>query len=186
MRYKQGNYLILSKKTLAKEIYDLTILCPEVAEAAKAGQFVNVKADGFMLRRPISICSIDKAKGTVRIIFEVRGEGTKVMSQLSEGEMIDLVAPLGGRAFKLEQYDTAVIVGGGIGTPPMLAVAEKFGEKGLQKRRSRYFAGGLFCNGCGNDTLYRRRFGGQKRLCNRRFERGTPNEKARRYLRLRP
>lgn len=130
MRYTQGNYLILSKKTLAKEIYDLTILCPEVAEAAKAGQFVNVKADGFMLRRPISICSIDKAKGTIRIIFEVRGEGTKVMSQLSEGEMIDLVAPLGGRAFKLEQYDTAVIVGGGIGTPPMLAVAEKFGEKG--------------------------------------------------------
>ena len=130
MRYKQGNYLILSKKTLAKEVYDLTILCPEVAEAAKAGQFVNVKADGFMLRRPISICSIDKAKGTIRIIFEVRGEGTKVMSQLSEGEMIDLVAPLGGRAFKLEQYDTAVIVGGGIGTPPMLAVAEKFGAKG--------------------------------------------------------
>lgn len=130
MKYKQGNYPILSKNTLAKEIYDLTILCPEVAEVAKAGQFVNVKAEGFMLRRPISICSIDREKGTIRIIFEVRGEGTKVMSQLTEGGMIDLVAPLGGRAFKLDQYDTAVIIGGGIGNPPMLAVAEKFGEKG--------------------------------------------------------
>lgn len=130
LKYTQGKYLILSKKTLAKEIYDLTILCPDVAEAAKSGQFVNVKADGFMLRRPISICSIDKSKGTLRIIFEVRGEGTKALSQLSEGSMIDLVAPLGGRGFELDGHETAVIIGGGIGNPPMLAVAEKFGAKG--------------------------------------------------------
>lgn len=128
MKYTQGKYLILSKKTLAKEIYDLTILCPDVAEAAVAGQFVNVKVDGFMLRRPISICSIDKNKGTLRIIFEVRGEGTKVMSQLAEGAMIDIVAPLGGRGFEMDGHETAVIIGGGIGNPPMLAVAENFGN----------------------------------------------------------
>ncbi|MBQ8903342.1 MAG: dihydroorotate dehydrogenase electron transfer subunit, partial [Oscillospiraceae bacterium] len=128
MKYTQGKYLILSKKTLAKEIYDLTILCPDVAEAAVAGQFVNVKVDGFMLRRPISICSLDKNKGTLRIIFEVRGEGTKVMSQLAEGAMIDIVAPLGGRGFEMEGHETAVIIGGGIGNPPMLAVAENFGK----------------------------------------------------------
>lgn len=128
MKYTQGKYLILSKKTLAKEIYDLTILCSDVAEAAVAGQFVNVKVDGFMLRRPISICSIDKNKGTLRIIFEVRGEGTKVMSQLAEGAMIDIVAPLGGRGFEMYGHETAVIIGGGIGNPPMLAVAENFGK----------------------------------------------------------
>ncbi len=128
MKYTQGKYLILSKKTLAKEIYDLTIFCPDVAEAAVAGQFVNVKVDGFMLRRPISICSIDKNKGTLRIIFEVRGEGTKVMSQLAEGAMIDIVAPLGGRGFEMDGHETAVIIGGGIGNPPMLAVAENFGK----------------------------------------------------------
>ena len=128
MKYTQGKYLVLSKKTLAKEIYDITILCPDVAEAAVAGQFVNVKVDGFMLRRPISICSIDKKKGTLRIIFEVRGEGTKELSQLSEGSMIDIVAPLGGRGFELDGHETAVIIGGGIGNPPMLAVAEKFGK----------------------------------------------------------
>lgn len=126
MKYTQGKYLVLSKKTLAKEIYDLTILCPEVAEAAVAGQFVNIKVDGFMLRRPISICSIDKNKGTLRIIFEVRGEGTKALSQISEGSMIDIVAPLGGRGFEFCGHETAVIIGGGIGNPPMLAVAEHF------------------------------------------------------------
>ena len=130
MKYTQGKYPILSKKTLAKEIYDLTILCPDVAEIAKAGQFVNVKAEGFMLRRPISICSINKEKGTLRIIFEVRGDGTKEMSKLSEGDMIDIIAPLGGGSFRLEEYKTAVIIGGGIGVPPMLAVAEKFGSNG--------------------------------------------------------
>lgn len=127
MKYTQGKYLILSKKTLAKEIYDLTILCPDVAEIAVAGQFVNVKVDGFTLRRPISICSIDKNKGTLRIVFEVRGEGTKALSQLAEGSMIDIVAPLGGRGFEMDGHETAVIIGGGIGNPPMLAVAENFG-----------------------------------------------------------
>ena len=53
MKYTQGRYVILSKKTLAKEIYDMTILCPEIAEIAKEGQFVNVKVNGFTLRRPI-------------------------------------------------------------------------------------------------------------------------------------
>ena len=130
MKYTQGRYPILSKKTLAKEIYDMTILCPDVAETAKAGQFVNVRAEGFMLRRPISICSINKEKGTIRIVFEVRGEGTKEMSQLSEGSMIDIVAPLGGGSLELDKYETAVIIGGGIGVPPMVAVAEKFGKKG--------------------------------------------------------
>ena len=130
MKYTQGKYPVLSKKTLAKEIYDMTILCPDVAAAANPGQFVNVKAEGFMLRRPISICSIDKKKGTLRIIFEVRGEGTKEMSKINQGDMIDIIAPLGGGGFRLDEYKTAVIIGGGIGAPPMLAVAEKFGTNG--------------------------------------------------------
>jgi dihydroorotate dehydrogenase electron transfer subunit len=127
LKYTQGKYIILSKKALAKEIYDMTILCPEIAQIAKAGQFVNIKADGFMLRRPISICDIDKVKGTIRIVFEVRGNGTKELSQLAKNELIDIVAPLGGRGFKMEEPKTAVIIGGGIGTPPMLAVAKNFG-----------------------------------------------------------
>ena len=87
MKYTQGVYPIISKKALAAEIYDMTISCPDVAQAAVCGQFVNIKADGFMLRRPISICGIDKEKGTLRIVFEVRGKGTKALSQLAEGQL---------------------------------------------------------------------------------------------------
>lgn len=123
----------MSKTAIAREIYDMTILCPEIAEIAQAGQFVNIRADGFMLRRPISICSIDAKKGTIRIVFEVRGEGTKELSQLREGDMLDIIAPLGGRGFDLNAGSDkaglkAVIVGGGIGNPPMLAIAEHFGK----------------------------------------------------------
>ena len=131
MQYFQGKYPIISKKTLAKEIYDMEILCPDVAEEAQAGQFVNIKADGYMLRRPISICGIDKNKGILRVVFEVRGKGTKVISMLREGDMIDIVAPLGGHGFELlPKGKKAVIIGGGIGNPPMLEIAKHYGADG--------------------------------------------------------
>lgn len=128
MKYTQGKYAILSKKNISKDVYDLTILCPEVAEAAVSGQFVNIKVEGFMLRRPISISSINKEKGTLRIIFEVRGSGTEELAKLNAGDMIDIIAPLGGNGFDVNNYKTAVIIGGGIGNPPMLSIAEKFGK----------------------------------------------------------
>lgn len=128
MKYKQGKYPVIAKTAIAKEIYDMTIYCPHIAAAAVAGQFVNIKAEGFMLRRPISIAGIDKKKGTLRIVFEVRGEGTKALSMIPEGGMIDIVAPLGGRGFDLTLGKKAVIVGGGIGNPPMLPIAEAYGE----------------------------------------------------------
>ena len=95
LKYTQGKYILVSKKTLAKEIYDFEILCPDIAAVAAPGQFVNVIADGYTLRRPISICGIDKEKGTIRIVFEVRGKGTKQIAKINEGEMIDILGPLG-------------------------------------------------------------------------------------------
>ncbi len=128
MKYTQGVYPIIAKKAIAAEIYDMTILCPDVAQAALCGQFVNIKAGGFFLRRPISICGIDKQKGTLRIVFEVRGNGTKELSQLRTGDMIDIVAPLGGRGFTLLENDKkAIVIGGGIGNPPMLPIAQHYG-----------------------------------------------------------
>ncbi len=85
MKYKQGQYPIISKRTLAKEIYDMTILCPEIAEIAKAGQFVNVKADGFMLRRPISICCLT-AIDTANAVADILSMGKNI----DEMEMIDI------------------------------------------------------------------------------------------------
>ncbi len=129
MKYTQGQYPIIEKKTLAKEMYSFVILCPEVAEAAAAGQFVHIRANGFTLRRPISICEINKAKGTLRIVFEVRGDGTSAIARLNEGDLIDMLAPL-GHGFTVDAgLGKVICIGGGIGTPPMLPLAQAYGEK---------------------------------------------------------
>ena len=72
MKYKQGRYRITEKKAIAAQIYSFIIECPEIAEIAQAGQFVHILPDGFTLRRPVSICGIDRKNGTLRIVFEVR------------------------------------------------------------------------------------------------------------------
>lgn len=132
MKYTCGTYPVISKRAIAAEVYDITVKCPEIAEAARCGQFMNIRLDGFMLRRPISICGINREKGTVRIVFEVRGKGTKALSGISEGENIDILAPLGGRGFTLlDKTKKAVIVGGGIGNPPLLPIALHYGENAV-------------------------------------------------------
>lgn len=126
--YKQGKYQIIEKKNLAKDVYDLTVSCPEIAAEAMPGQFAQVAAEGFFLRRPISICDIDKENGTIRLVFQVRGKGTDKLSGLNKGEMLDIIAPL-GKGFKvLEKGKKCVCIGGGIGTPPMVGIAKKYGE----------------------------------------------------------
>lgn len=128
MKYKQGMYPIISSKTLAKEVYDWEIYCPRIAAHTEPGQFVTLLPKGFPLRRPISICGMDKEKGTLRLVFEVRGKGTKALSLMKEGDLVDMMAPL-GRGFRVGQYQSAIILGGGIGTPPMVPMAQHFGEK---------------------------------------------------------
>lgn len=125
--YTQGRYPIIKKTAIAKGVFDIIISCPEIANAASAGQFAQVAADGFFLRRPISICDIDKVKGTIRLVFEVRGKGTDKISQISCGDLIDIIAPL-GNGFKIIEGGKAICIGGGIGTPPMLGIAKEYGE----------------------------------------------------------
>lgn len=125
MPYYCSTYPILKKTEIAKDIYSFVISCPDAAAAAKAGQFVHIKAEGYTLRRPISVCEIDKEKGTIRIVFEVRGGGTDKMSQLSVGDDIDMIAPL-GNGFTIKEIPSnknVIVVGGGIGVPPMCGTA---------------------------------------------------------------
>lgn len=128
MEYVQGEYRVVSKKNLAKNVYDFTIDAKDIANLANAGQFVHIKVDGFMLRRPISICEVDKQKGTVRVVFEVRGEGTDKLSQVNQGENLDVLGPLGKGFTLLDKGKKAILIGGGIGVPPMVEVAKNYGE----------------------------------------------------------
>lgn len=126
MDYMQGSFPIVKKENIARGIYSLWIHCPPVAEAALPGQFAHLKVEGFSLRRPISICEIDPQKGNLRLVFEIRGEGTRALADSREGGMADLIAPL-GNGFSILPQKQVVLVGGGIGVPPLLEVAKRYG-----------------------------------------------------------
>lgn len=88
----------------------------------KAGQFVNLKIDGKTLRRPISVSSFDKAKEEYTLLYKVVGEGTEIMAGMKSGESLMVLGPL-GNGFPIESLKSAVLVGGGAGTGPLVQTA---------------------------------------------------------------
>lgn len=124
-------YTVSRMEQLTPAAWSMVIDCPDAAREAQPGQFADLLPMGFTLRRPISICEIDRAAGTLRIVFEVRGKGTAALSKLRAGDPVNMLAPL-GHGFTLIPSDSRVIlVGGGIGTPPMLPLAQYYGENAV-------------------------------------------------------
>jgi len=98
------------------------------AQIAGPGQFVHVRCgEGLLLRRPISICSWSVDGDLIRMVFEARGEGTAWLAQRQVGEELDVLGPL-GHGFQMEPQGRYLLVGGGIGVPPMLGCAKHTGE----------------------------------------------------------
>ncbi len=126
MAYVQGSYPVLKKQEIAPGIFDYTVLCPEIAQQASAGQFVHIRAQGFTL--PISICEISRAGGSIRLVLEVRGEGTRKLSMLRGNDKMDILGPLGNGFRPLSPDKRVIVVGGGIGVPPLLEVAARYGR----------------------------------------------------------
>lgn len=116
---------VRSQERIASDIFSLVLYVPGIAEQAKAGQFVSVYShDGSkLLPRPISLCEIDREKKTIRLVYRVVGTGTKEFSALKEGNDIEVMGPL-GNGFSLKNRK-AIIIGGGIGIPPMLELARE-------------------------------------------------------------
>lgn len=129
MSYFQSKYPIIDKKMLTKTLVSFIIKCPEVAKVAVSGQFVHIKVEGFSLRRPISICEI--TNDTIRVVFETRGEGTHKLSTMQVGDLIDIMAPLGNGFTLLDNSKKAILIGGGIGTPPMLNLANYYKDNAV-------------------------------------------------------
>lgn len=115
---------IIRQDNIATDIYSMVISAREIAEQARAGQFINLySADGSRLMpRPISICETDKEKGTLRIIYRIAGAGTREFSMLTSEHAIDIMGPL-GNGFDIKNKK-AILIGGGIGIPPMLELAK--------------------------------------------------------------
>lgn len=126
MKYIQGVFELIKKEKLSDTVFDFTVLAPEIAQKATAGQFVNILCDAKTLRRPISICEIDSKASTLRIVFEIRGEGTSWLSQQSVGSKLDIMGPLGRPFTEGLNGKKCIVVGGGIGVPPMLGISHEF------------------------------------------------------------
>lgn len=129
MKYLQGKFPILKKQALAKEVYSFWISCPEIAKIAQPGQFVHILPPGLGLRRPISIAGIDPENGILRIVFVIKHEGTRKLAECRQGDYLDMIAPLGHGFTLLPEASHVVLVGGGIGVPPMLPLAAYYGER---------------------------------------------------------
>lgn len=111
---------------LSSDVFDMWINAREIALKAKAGQFVNLfcKENSRLLPRPISICEIDRELGRIRLVYRTVGEGTKEFSSYNEGDEIEVMGPL-GNGFTIEG-DNPILIGGGVGIPPMLQLAKEF------------------------------------------------------------
>lgn len=133
---KDQKMVILNQKELAKNIFEIT-LKGDLSEYVQTGQFVNIKVNEESyptLRRPISICNLDKQNNELTLIYRAEGLGTKILSKKSKGEEVDILGPLGtGFDYSLvKENETVVLIGGGVGVPPLYELAKRLFEKGIK------------------------------------------------------
>lgn len=118
---KDLEYKIVTNISIAGDVYKMQ-LAGDCSEFSAPGQFVNIKLDGHYLRRPISVCEYDDKGFT--IIYKVVGLGTKAMSKMKAGQVLTILAPL-GNGYDLEKITgSPLLIGGGVGVPPMYGLAK--------------------------------------------------------------
>lgn len=117
--------VVIRQEEISYGIYSMWLKTEQIAGKAKPGQFISLYChDGSrMLPRPISICEIDAKDHALRIVYRVAGKGTEEFSQLSTGDSVEIVGPL-GNGFPLKEKK-AFLIGGGIGIPPMVELAKQ-------------------------------------------------------------
>ena len=125
---KQGQFRIVENKQLTESVYKMT-LSGDVSAITAPGQFVNILLDGLYLRRPISVC--DLSDNTLTIVYKVVGKGTKQLSQMNDG-VLDVLTGLGNGYDLSVAGDKPVLLGGGVGVPPMYLLARKLLAQGKQ------------------------------------------------------
>ncbi|MBM7659427.1 dihydroorotate dehydrogenase electron transfer subunit [Bacillus mesophilus] len=128
---------IIEQKTIAKDIFELTVQGNMVDSMKEPGQFVHIKVSPGavpLLRRPISICSVDSVKQQFTMLYRRDGLGTSTLSERVAGDQINILGPL-GNGFPIEatqEGETALLVGGGIGVPPLYELSKQLVKKGVK------------------------------------------------------
>ena len=124
---KDTKFTLVENKCIAKNTY-LWVLEGDISHITAPGQFVNIKLDGFYLRRPISVC--DAEDGKLTIIFKAVGEGTEKMAAAKCGEEYLILTGLGNGYDTMVSGDKPLLIGGGAGVPPMYMLAKKLIAEG--------------------------------------------------------
>ncbi|MGN0819299.1 MAG: dihydroorotate dehydrogenase electron transfer subunit [Christensenellaceae bacterium] len=123
---KQSLFEILSNTRIARDVYKMELI-GDVSHITACGQFINIKIDGLFLRRPISVCDVQD--GVVTIIYKVVGKGTEILSKRLSGKL-DILTGLGNGYNLTKSGDKPLLIGGGVGVPPLYYLAKRLIEKG--------------------------------------------------------
>ena len=124
---KDTKFTLVENKCIAKNTY-LWVLEGDISHITAPGQFVNIKLDGFYLRRPISVC--DAECGTLTLIYKVVGGGTEAMSEMGAGTVLDVLTGLGNGYDTSLSGDRPLLIGGGAGVPPLYKLAKELIAQG--------------------------------------------------------
>ena len=119
---KQSIFTIISNEALTRDVYKM-VLSGDTSAVTNCGRFVNIQLDGLFLRRPISVCDYDAE--TLTIIYKVVGKGTEAMAGMKSGEKLDILTGLGNGYDLTLSGENPVLLGGGVGVPPMYNLAKK-------------------------------------------------------------
>ena len=126
---KQSIFTILSNTALTDNVYKM-VLAGDTSDIGGCGQFVNIQLDGMYLRRPISVCDYDD--NTLTIVYKVVGKGTEAMAAMGAGVKLDILTGLGNGFDLTLAGDKPVLLGGGVGVPPMYNLAKKLRAQGKE------------------------------------------------------
>ncbi len=126
---KQGIFTITAHKHLTDAVMEMK-LSGDASHITASGQFVNIQLEGKFLRRPISVC--DCTEGELTLVYKIVGEGTEQMSRMLPGEILDVLTGLGNGYDFSKSGDAPLLLGGGVGVPPMYLLAKELVKMGKQ------------------------------------------------------
>ena len=116
---------VLAHYQFEADQYIITLESKEIADSTRPGQFVHLSVSGMLaMRRPISVMSVDADNGTFDLLYKIVGEGTKQLADRKIGDVLSVIGPI-GNGFELTDRKIPLLIGGGVGMPPMIAIAQK-------------------------------------------------------------
>ena len=116
---------VLAHYQFEADQYIITLESKEIADSTRPGQFVHLSVSGMLaMRRPISVMSVDTDNGTFDLLYKIVGEGTKQLADRRIGDVLSVIGPI-GNGFELTDRKIPLLIGGGVGMPPMIAIAQK-------------------------------------------------------------